>query len=121
MRVDAQTDIPARFKLATFPDLIDIQPRLLNLGFPQERSDATNNFARPIPIAYDPPGSSSSLVDIGQFASQPTEARAAVVDDCRKRLVDSCAMEAASSPIVMTRVTWASSACDRRKVSSASF
>ena len=41
--------------------------------------------------------------------SEPAHQGVGIGDDCRQRLVDLVEIDAASSPMVLTRVTWASS------------
>src|SRR5262249_22211322 len=68
--------------------LVDVQPRLLRIGFPQERSNPGDDLARPIPIADDAPGGFASLIEVGRGAVQPSQAGAAFIHVGRERLVD---------------------------------
>jgi hypothetical protein len=49
--------------------LVDVQPRLLRIGFPQERPNPGDDLARPIPVADDAPGGFASLIEVGRGAA----------------------------------------------------
>src|SRR5215510_8340353 len=71
---------------------------------PQECPNPSNNLTRPAPLTDDNLRGITSLSNIGRITGELSQASAAIVDNGRKRLVDLGATDAASSPIVMTRV-----------------
>src|SRR5262247_3234604 len=103
-----------------FNSLVNVHLRLLRTRLPHKRSNPVYDITRSFSIAGDQLGRFAHLFEVGHVTREPAQAKLGVGHDGRKRLVISWAMEAVSSPIVLTRFMCARSACARRNLSRSS-
>ena len=89
--------------------VIDIEPRLLDVGLVRERANALDHLTRPIAILDDPLAGRGALRPGRDFAVEPAQAGLGVGGDGGEGWLTSCAIEAVSSPKVVTRVACARS------------
>src|ERR1700692_180018 len=96
-------------------DVIDVERHLLNIGLVRERPDAPDHLACPIAVIDNPFHRAARCVHVGSSAAGPARA---VRPWGGSGWFTSWAIEAASSPKVVTRTTCARFACASRNAPS---
>ena len=67
--------------------IVDVERHLLGVGFFQQAADPLDHLARPVAILDDPFHRAADVVEVRCFAAKKAQARLAIGDDRRERLI----------------------------------